>query len=522
MGVRRVGAVVVALVATTAGCTQGVTTDGPEAGVTGEVTSAPGSVSSTRPPTSVVETTSLPAPVAVSSTSAPVATSVTVTTSVTLTTAAPRTFAEEFTSALAPIDVSVLGVPVSVPARDSVARLWLLVGRPPTADELRTAVTAAVRDGVPLDALATLLLHSPDGAVALPDASPELFVAELYEGVLGREGEPDEVAAWVGGLGRGMSAGDVAVGFAESPEAVRRTGTAAHEALPAIAVDGAARSVSDSVLRLYVGLLVRLPTTDELARDVDRYTGGEPLSAIADDLLQSAEYRDRRRDGDPASVLAGLFDDVLDSHPPQSIVSGWANQLEDGASAGQVAAAFTESAAVVARTGTTAPLAPVVPATSRGPVTIIPGTDVLAVGDSIMLGAASALQRQFPGIAVDAEVGRQFSEGVSIVRTLSDLGTIPGTVIVHLGTNGTVSPQRCDDLMDLLAGKRVVLVNVHVPRPWEAPNNDVLADCAARHGAVIVDWHTNATGLAPDGYHVNASGVEAYTQLIAAAIEKIR
>ena len=33
--------------------------------------------------------------------------------------------------------------------------------------------------------------------------------------------------------------------------------------------------------------------------------------------------------------------------------------------------------------------------------------------------------------------------------------------------------------MDLLAGKRVVIVNVHVPRPWEAPNNDVLAACAA-------------------------------------------
>ena len=64
--------------------------------------------------------------------------------------------------------------------------------------------------------------------------------------------------------------------------------------------------------------------------------------------------------------------------------------------------------------------------------------------------------------------------------------------------------QRCDELMDLLAGKRVVLVNVHVPRPWEAPNNDVLAACAARHGAVIVDWHTNATGLAPDGYHLSA------------------
>ena len=63
-----------------------------------------------------------------------------------------------------------------------------------------------------------------------------------------------------------------------------------------------------------------------------------------------------------------------------------------------------------------------------------------------------------------------------------------------------------------------MLVNVHVPRPWEAQNNDVLTACAARHGATIVDWHTNAVGLAPDGYHLGGSGPDAYATLIAAAL----
>ena len=65
------------------------------------------------------------------------------------------------------------------------------------------------------------------------------------------------------------------------------------------------------------------------------------------------------------------------------------------------------------------------------------------------------------------------------------------------------------------------LVNVHVPRPWEAPNNDVLAACAARHGATIVDWHTNAVGLAPDGYHLGGLGTAAYATLIAAAVKQV-
>jgi hypothetical protein len=314
-----------------------------------------------------------------------------------------------------------------------------------------------------------------------------------------------------------MTAGDVAVGFAESPEAVRLTGTAAHEPLPAISVEGVPPAVSGSVLRLYLGLLVRLPNADELDRDVDRYMHGEPLSAIAGDFVRSAEYRNRRAASDPASVLAGLFEDLLGTHPSQVVVAGWAGQLADGASSGEVAAAFTESAAVVSRTATTLPVPPDVNPTSPPPVAIMPGTDVLAVGDSIMLGASAALVQQFPGIAIDAEVGRQFVEGVSILHALSNAGSIPGTVIVHLGTNGTVSAARCDEMMGLLAGKRVVIVNVHVPRPWESPNNEVLTACAERHGAVVVDWHTNAIGLAPDGYHLGVSGAVAYASLIAAA-----
>jgi len=433
----------------------------------------------------------------------------------------PPTTAEQFASALAPVEVSVLGKPVPARALDSIARLWLLVGRPPTADELRTAVTAAVRDGVPLAAVATLLMHSSDTSVAQLSAPPDEFVADLYQGVLGRQGKPDEVKAWVRGLHHGMSEGDVAVGFAESPEAVRLTGTTAHQPLPEVTVDGVTRAVSDSVLRLYLGLLARLPMSDELDRDVHRYTHGESLATIADDLLQLREYKDRRPDPDPASVLAGLFEDLLGSHPSREVVTGWAGQLAAGSSPGSVAAAFTESAAVVARTGTTPPTTPNVAPSLPSPVSIMPGTDVLGVGDSIMLGASSALSQQFPGIAIDARVGRQFSEGVQIVKALEARGTIPGTVIVHLGTNGPVSTALCDEMMNLLAGKRVVLVNLHVPRSWEAQNNEVLNACAARHGATVVDWHTDAVGLAPDGYHLGGSGPDAYARLIAAAVESL-
>ena len=127
-------------------------------------------------------------------------------------------------------------------------------------------------------------------------------------------------------------------------------------------------------------------------------------------------------------------------------------------------------------------------------------------------------QRQFPGIAIDAKVGRQFSEGVEIVRALAEQGTIPGTVVIHLGTNGTISAATCDEMFRLLAGKHVVLVNVHVPRPWEARTTTCSKRAPDAHGAAIVDWHTNAVGLAHDGYHLSGSGPEAYATLIAATV----
>ena len=73
-------------------------------------------------------------------------------------------------------------------------------------------MTAAVRDGVPLDALATLLLHSPDGPWGRLHAPPEQFVAELYEPMLGRPANPARWRHGCEGLADGMSVGDVAVG----------------------------------------------------------------------------------------------------------------------------------------------------------------------------------------------------------------------------------------------------------------------------------------------------------------------
>jgi len=157
-----------------------------------------------------------------------------------------------------------------------------------------------------------------------------------------------------------------------------------------------------------------------------------------------------------------------------------------------------------------------------GPGRPAPAPGVLGLGDSVMLGASGALQAAIPGIEVDAVVSRQFREAPGIAYWKSQAGVLPGTVVVHLGTNGTVQPGTCDELMAVLGDRRVIIVDLTVPRSWETGNNITLRDCAARDGAAFVDWHAVSAGradlLAPDGFHLNAAGAAAYAAAIAAAL----
>jgi hypothetical protein len=61
----------------------------------------------------------------------------------------------------------------------------------------------------------------------------------------------------------------------------------------------------------------------------------------------------------------------------------------------------------------------------------------------------------------------------------------------------------------------VVFVNVHVDRPWQDPNNAVIASGAARYPHVVVaDWATlaaqNPQWFGADGTHLGIDGPGAH------------
>ena len=147
---------------------------------------------------------------------------------------------------------------------------------------------------------------------------------------------------------------------------------------------------------------------------------------------------------------------------------------------------------------------------------------VSAVGDSIMIDIQPYLETDIPGVTVDGVVSRQFETGIGVVQAERAAGTLGSVLVVELGTNGSVTPSDFDAMMQAAAGvQRVVFVNINVPRPWEAPDNAVLAAGVARYPgvAVLADWNAVSTPhpewFTPDQVHLEPAGAQALAALVA-------
>ena len=148
----------------------------------------------------------------------------------------------------------------------------------------------------------------------------------------------------------------------------------------------------------------------------------------------------------------------------------------------------------------------------------------LAVGDSLMVGAAVRMRRR--GFAVHAKVGRQFSTAPGIVRSYGS--RLPRNLVIELGTNGTITLAHCRSVVRAAGSKRrVFLVTNRVPRSWEHANNRTLRACdrSFRGSRVrIVDWHGASAGhpewFARDGIHLSGPGQAAFVKLIDRAVDR--
>jgi len=149
----------------------------------------------------------------------------------------------------------------------------------------------------------------------------------------------------------------------------------------------------------------------------------------------------------------------------------------------------------------------------------VSGFPLVALGDSVMLGAAEELQAR--GFQVDALQSRQMKAFVPTMQTLKDNGTFGSVVVVHLGTNGGFSQETLDAMLATVADVPVVLLLTgKADRGWIADNNAKLRAVPATHPNVtVVDWEVLSATCEgrcfyDDGIHLTQSGQNFYADVI--------
>jgi hypothetical protein len=182
------------------------------------------------------------------------------------------------------------------------------------------------------------------------------------------------------------------------------------------------------------------------------------------------------------------------------------------------------------RATTTSSSAPVAPTTTTLPAPA-PGFvagRVTAVGDSVMLDYQIPLEADIPGIDVEAAVSRQWAAGEDLLAQLKSEGQLGAEIIVALGTNGPISEADFVAMMSVVQGASlIVFVNVHVDRPWQDPNNAILARGAVQYPRIVIaDWATlaasNPEWFGADGTHlaIDGPGAVALASLITTALSQ--
>lgn len=146
------------------------------------------------------------------------------------------------------------------------------------------------------------------------------------------------------------------------------------------------------------------------------------------------------------------------------------------------------------------------------------------VGDSVLLTMAQPLGETFQNAVIDGKVSRQFNQGLGILQALQSNGRLNNTVVIMLGTNGTILERDLTQMIDYLGSQRkIFFVNVNVPRTWQNGNNDVLNQVQATYSNVhIIDWYNASRGhtelFYTDLIHPSAQGSLVLTELIKEAV----
>ncbi len=193
-------------------------------------------------------------------------------------------------------------------------------------------------------ALVPGLTHAVDAAIVVGDPD-----AERYPMVVARY--PDETGLWASAGTRGVELAIAAAATSTPTGVLAGLAPARHD-----------REISDSIVRIYCGLLGRQADALDIEYWARRYWNGLPLSSIAEAFTTSSEFVDRHGDPTDEALVTILYQSVLGREPGPGGVEPFVQMLRSGElTRGSLVVAFTESPEFVAMTGTVTPDKPDLP-----------------------------------------------------------------------------------------------------------------------------------------------------------------
>jgi peptidoglycan/LPS O-acetylase OafA/YrhL len=162
------------------------------------------------------------------------------------------------------------------------------------------------------------------------------------------------------------------------------------------------------------------------------------------------------------------------------------------------------------------------------PDAVVPaGERMTAIGDSVMLAAAPALQAQFPGIAIDAQVSRSMYTAPAIVQAQLDAGTLRPIVVLALGTNGPIERSTLEQVRTMIGPEReLIVVNAQAPRGWIPGVNAELSSFALVYRNVeLANWHDAIqpflSEMARDQIHFGPIGAGIFAAAVDEAVHRL-
>ena len=153
--------------------------------------------------------------------------------------------------------------------------------------------------------------------------------------------------------------------------------------------------------------------------------------------------------------------------------------------------------------------------------------EITIIGDSLTLGSEKYIRQQLQDVVIDAKVGRKFQEAMPVIIDLESKGLLGKVVVIALGTNGPFSVEEGLEVIDYLYSKqkKVIFVNVKVPRFWENQVNENYQILKRLRPQIeVIDWNYLSTVLCSrpdigscfrqDGYHLTSVGSYIYSYII--------